>query len=42
MIEADLDKPKVVVRIHNPSLTHWFMKNVKNIRAESPFYDCSW
>jgi len=42
LVEADLDKPKVVVRIHNSSITHWFMENVKNIKAEFPFYDCSW
>ncbi|MBS7247988.1 MAG: hypothetical protein QXN15_09195 [Candidatus Jordarchaeales archaeon] len=42
IVEADLDKPKVVVKVYDPAITQWFRRNVKNVKTEFPFYDCSW
>ncbi len=42
VVEVNLRKPRVKVRIYNPSVASWFKSNVKDLEKTFPFYECAW
>lgn len=42
IVETDLDKPRLIVRIYDPAVSHWFKNNIRNVKAVFPFYSCAW
>ncbi|MHA1606491.1 MAG: hypothetical protein ACTSWP_02950 [Candidatus Freyarchaeota archaeon] len=41
-VKTDLEKPEVVVRMHNSYFASWLRENVKDLTAKFPFYECPW
>ncbi|MEM2156715.1 MAG: hypothetical protein QXQ05_09170 [Candidatus Jordarchaeales archaeon] len=42
IVNADLEKPEVTVRMYNSSIASWFRDNVENLEKVFPFYECAW
>ncbi len=42
VVEVDFKKPRVTIRMYNPSIASWFKNNVKNLEETFPFYECAW
>ncbi|MEM4447358.1 MAG: V4R domain-containing protein [Candidatus Jordarchaeales archaeon] len=42
IVEADIEKPRVIVRIYNSAVSCWFKRNIRNVKAVFPFFSCPW
>ncbi|MBS7288545.1 MAG: hypothetical protein KIH01_07320 [Candidatus Freyarchaeota archaeon] len=42
VVRVDLERPEVVVRMHNQYVSSWLKENVKDLEVRFPFYECGW
>ncbi|MEM1658024.1 MAG: hypothetical protein QXK94_03225 [Candidatus Jordarchaeales archaeon] len=42
VVRKDFSKPEVVVRMYNQLIAEWLRRNVKDLTARFPFYECGW
>nr|MDO8079171.1 hypothetical protein [Candidatus Freyarchaeota archaeon] len=41
-VKTNLEKPEVVIRMHNELFSSWVRDNIKDLKSEFPFFESSW